>query len=225
MPPWAAPVWLRVGYSLVNTAVRTRGPASTAARIPAPPAPTMTTSYRCWEITARLSRNVRVKRQQHVGPQHQREHHRQREQGVQPEAGGILTAVVVDDGAQTVAAVQLRQPEQQQIPGLPERRVPALRNVVEIDAIDAVLPHQHHKEMPQCEKYKDDTGHSHEQPGVLLEVGHAGASAWGSRVVQRGRPGVAALPDRGDLPAAELKAGGANRKCPIMCIATISPAG
>jgi hypothetical protein len=31
--------------------VRTRGPASTAARIPAPPAPTITTSYRCCWIT------------------------------------------------------------------------------------------------------------------------------------------------------------------------------
>src|ERR1700758_545914 len=51
MPPWAAPVWLRVGYSLVRTAVRTRGPASTAARMPAPPAPTITTSYRCSLIT------------------------------------------------------------------------------------------------------------------------------------------------------------------------------
>ena len=34
MPPCAAPVWLRVGYSLVSTAVRARGPASTAARMP-----------------------------------------------------------------------------------------------------------------------------------------------------------------------------------------------
>src|SRR4051812_19581463 len=45
MPPWAAPVCERVGYSLVSTAVRARWPDSMAARIPAPPAPTMTTSY------------------------------------------------------------------------------------------------------------------------------------------------------------------------------------
>ncbi len=44
MPPWAAPVWERVGYSFVMTAVFAFGPASIAARIPAPPAPTMTTS-------------------------------------------------------------------------------------------------------------------------------------------------------------------------------------
>src|SRR6185369_11109098 len=79
IPPWAAPVWLRVGYSLVSTAVRTRGPASTAARIPAPPAPTITTSYRCCWIKARLSElsgDVRVEGDDHVGAQYQREPHR-----------------------------------------------------------------------------------------------------------------------------------------------------
>ena len=45
MPPCAAPVWDRVGYSLVSTAVRLRLPDSSAARMPAPPAPTMTVSY------------------------------------------------------------------------------------------------------------------------------------------------------------------------------------
>ena len=44
MPPCAAPVWERVGYSLVSTAVRDRWPASRAARMPAPPAPTMIVS-------------------------------------------------------------------------------------------------------------------------------------------------------------------------------------
>src|SRR5512132_22267 len=47
MPPWAAPVWERVGYSLVITAVRARREASSAARRPAPPAPTITTSKVC----------------------------------------------------------------------------------------------------------------------------------------------------------------------------------
>ena len=44
MPPWAAPVCDRVGYSLVSTAVRACCVDSMAARMPAPPAPTMTTS-------------------------------------------------------------------------------------------------------------------------------------------------------------------------------------
>jgi hypothetical protein len=85
--------------------------------------------------------------------------------------------------------------------------VPALRDVVEVDAIDTVLPHQHHEQMPEGQEYQHDAGEPHEQPGVLLEVGHAGAPAWGSRVVQTGRTVVAALPHRGDLPAAELKVG------------------
>src|SRR4029453_18056632 len=50
MPPCAAPVWERVGYSFEMTAVRAPGPASIAARIPAPPAPTMTMSY-WWKWT------------------------------------------------------------------------------------------------------------------------------------------------------------------------------
>src|SRR5215216_157702 len=51
IPPWAAPVWERVGYSLVITAVRARRELSSAARRPAPPAPTITTSkVCCWVI-------------------------------------------------------------------------------------------------------------------------------------------------------------------------------
>ena len=44
MPPCAAPVCERVGYSFEMTAVFAPGPASIAARMPAPPAPTMTMS-------------------------------------------------------------------------------------------------------------------------------------------------------------------------------------
>jgi len=46
MPPCAAPVCERVGYSFEITAVLAFGPASMAALMPAPPAPTMTMS--CW---------------------------------------------------------------------------------------------------------------------------------------------------------------------------------
>src|SRR4030095_9332844 len=51
IPPWAAPVWERVGYSLVITACRAPRELSSAARRPAPPAPTITTSkVCCWVI-------------------------------------------------------------------------------------------------------------------------------------------------------------------------------
>ncbi len=46
MPPWAATVWLRVGNTLVTQAVRKPDEAMPrAARRPAPPAPTITTSW------------------------------------------------------------------------------------------------------------------------------------------------------------------------------------
>ena len=47
MPPCAAPVWLRVGNTFVSTATDKSPPrdALSAAAMPAPPAPTMTTSY------------------------------------------------------------------------------------------------------------------------------------------------------------------------------------
>ena len=45
MPPWAATVWLRVGNTLVTQAVfRPDEAMPSAARSPAPPAPTITTS-------------------------------------------------------------------------------------------------------------------------------------------------------------------------------------
>ena len=44
MPPWAAPEWERVAKTLVRMATRAFRPSSMAARRPARPAPTMTTS-------------------------------------------------------------------------------------------------------------------------------------------------------------------------------------
>jgi len=51
MPPCAATVWLRVGNTLVMQAVlKPLLAMPKVARRPAPPAPTMTTSY-SWSIT------------------------------------------------------------------------------------------------------------------------------------------------------------------------------
>ncbi len=50
MPPWAATVWERVGKTLVMQAVRSPAWAQpTAARRPAPPAPTTSTSN-VWSV-------------------------------------------------------------------------------------------------------------------------------------------------------------------------------
>src|SRR5215207_5647 len=62
IPPWAAPVWERVGYSLVITAVRPRRELSSAARRPAPPAPTITTSKVCCWVMGLLGSALRVLR-------------------------------------------------------------------------------------------------------------------------------------------------------------------
>src|SRR3984957_9971508 len=54
MPPCAATVWLRVGNTFVTQAVRSPDAAMpSAARIPAPPAPTRTTSKLCSIISVR----------------------------------------------------------------------------------------------------------------------------------------------------------------------------
>src|SRR3954449_7854781 len=135
MPPWAAPVWDRVGYSLVRTAVRTRVEDSSAARMPAPPAPTMTTSYWCvcmvfrtFPVSLRLALrqrrggvDARVEREDDEGAQHEGEHGAEGQQRLQDEAGGVPLAVVVDDRPDAVDAVELREPEHHQVPGLPER--------------------------------------------------------------------------------------------------------
>src|SRR6201999_1290293 len=225
MPPCAAPVWLRVGYSLVRTAVRTRGPASTAARIPAPPAPTITTSYRCCWITGRLSRDVGVECHQHVSAQDQRESDRQQQQAVEPESGAVLAAVVVDDGAQPIAAVQLGQPQQRHVPDLPKRRMPALRHIVEVDAVNAVVPHQHDEQVPQGQEHQRDAGKPHEQPREFLEVGYAGTAPGRARIVQAGRTVMAALVYRSYLAPAELKVGAAHRKCSHMWMPSTTATG
>src|SRR3954447_24902267 len=104
MPPWAAPVCDRVGYSLVSTAVRARWPDSMAARIPAPPAPTITTSY-LWNcmvggLRASVRGHVRVEREDHHRADGQDQDHGRVQQDLQPEPRAVLAGVVVDDGAQ-----------------------------------------------------------------------------------------------------------------------------
>src|SRR5450759_2525285 len=53
MPPWAVPVWERVGYSLLSTATFALPDISIAAIRPAPPPPT-TTASNLWYIATPL---------------------------------------------------------------------------------------------------------------------------------------------------------------------------
>src|SRR5437879_92362 len=118
MPPWAAPVWERVGYSLVSTAVRLRFVDSMAARMPAPPAPTMTVSYLwiCMVASAPGLLDVRVEGEDHQRAEEDGEHRGGVQQRLQPEPRGVPLGVVVDDRPQAVGAVQHRQPQHQQVP-------------------------------------------------------------------------------------------------------------
>src|SRR5205823_1456415 len=100
-----------------------------AARIPAPPAPTITTSY-LWNCMGKVSvasvrGHVRVEREDHHRADGQDQHHRDVEQDLQPEPRAVLAGVVVDDRAQPVAAVDLGEPQHREVPELPERRGPA----------------------------------------------------------------------------------------------------
>src|SRR5664279_975137 len=110
MPPCAAPVWDRVGYSLVSTAVRARLPDSRAARIPAPPAPTITTSY-VWNCMVCPSADARVEGEDHEGAHEQHQQGGGVQQHLEPEASGVPLRIVVDDRAQAVGPVQLGQPQ------------------------------------------------------------------------------------------------------------------
>src|SRR3954447_18540156 len=153
MPPCAAPVCDRVGYSLVRTAVRVRWPDSSAARMPAPPAPTMTTSYLWWVTMAVLSVpwqasvladgqggvrvDARVEGEDHQRAQDDDDQRREVEQRLEEEPGARLRGVVVDDRAQPVGAVQLGEPQHQEVPDLPERVGPLAGDEAEVDLVDA----------------------------------------------------------------------------------------
>src|SRR5699024_4447011 len=127
MPPWAAPVCDRVGYSLVSTAVRARWPDSMAARMPAPPAPTMTTSYSCTCIGVRTPLaasggfaergeearvgpgRARLEREDDQRAEHDDDGRCHVEDELQRQAGRGALRVVEDDRADAVRAVQHRE--------------------------------------------------------------------------------------------------------------------
>src|SRR5689334_9914287 len=115
-----------------------------AARIPAPPAPTMTVSYLwiCIGVASLSSpglADVRVEGEDHQRTEHDGERRRGEEQRLEPEPGVRLLGVVVDDGPQAVAAVQHGQPQHHQVPALPERRGPAARDEREADLGDTAV--------------------------------------------------------------------------------------
>ena len=122
-----------------------------AARMPAPPAPTMTTSYwwvcigvdafLCsWGRTCRASavqndgqqvrrraRRARVEREDHQRAEHDHDDEREVEQALERQPHAVALRVVVDDRPHAVGAVDHREPQHQQVPDLPERATPTCR--------------------------------------------------------------------------------------------------
>src|SRR4051812_14145261 len=219
MPPWAAPVWDRVGESLVRTAVRTRVEDSSAARMPAPPAPTMTTSYWCvcmvfrtFPVSLRLALrqrrggvDARVEREDDEGAEHEGEHGAEGQQRLQDEPGGVPLAVVVDDRADAVDAVELGEPEHHQVPGLPERAGPLAGDEGEVDRLDALSEHEVDEEVAEDQDEQHHAGAAHEQPRPQLEV----AAGPGGALVRRARrqlgDGAAAVRGRGRYGSRHLQ--------------------
>src|SRR3954468_8854467 len=114
-----------------------------AARIPAPPAPTITTSY-LWNcmvggLRASVRGHVRVEREDHHRADGQDQDHGRVQQDLQPEPRAVLAGVVVDDGAQPVAAVDLGEPEHREVPELPERRGPAAGDEAPVDPVHTAV--------------------------------------------------------------------------------------
>ena len=96
---------------------------------------------------------------------------------VQPEPGAGLARVVVDDGAQSVGAVDLCQPEHGQVPDLPERRRPSSGDEAPVDPVHAAVQHVHDQQVTEHQDDQHDAGQPHEQPRIHLEVGPAAGDA------------------------------------------------
>src|SRR5512132_552801 len=189
MPPWAAPVWERVGYSLVITAVRARRDASSAARRPAPPAPTITTSKVCCWVMRLLGR-LGGEGEDGEGAQGPGQADHGGGDALVEQPPGAGAGVVVDDHPQAVAAVQQGQGEHGDVVDPPERDGPAAGHEGEVDPVQAVVQHVHDAEVGQHQEHQQDPGDAHEHPGVQLEVAPATlglAAVGGGRAGERRR--------------------------------------
>src|SRR5919106_1183338 len=194
MPPWAAPVWERVGYSLVMTAVRARRELSSAARRPAPPAPMITTSKVCCWVIGLLG-GLGGEGEDGEGAEGPGEADHGGVEALVEQAPGAAAGVVVDDHPQAVVAVEQGQGEHGEVVDAPERVGPAAGHEGEVDPVEAAVEHVHDREVAEHQQDQQDPGDAHEQPGVELEVAPA---ALGLAPVGRGRAGERG---RGDVGA------------------------
>src|SRR6476661_3281478 len=176
--------------------------------MPAPPAPTMTTSYLCvcisavsfaflgrpWSSCAHGESRGRVEARVEGEDDQRAEHHDEQgarhQQTLEDPPGAVLLGVVVDDRAAPVEPVQLGEPEHQQVPGLPEGAAPLAGDEGEVDSVDALAQHEVDEQVPEHEDEQQDAAAPHEDPGPELEV----AAALGDPAVAGllGRDGIGA---------------------------------
>src|SRR5699024_11894878 len=163
-----------------------------AARMPAPPAPTMTTSYSCTCIGVRTPLaasggfaergeearvgpgRARLEREDDQRAEHDDDGRCYVEDELQLQAGRGALRVVEDDRADAVRAVQHREPQHREVPDLPERVRPLAGDEAEVELVHAVAQPQVDDEVSEDEDDQDDPGQAHEEPGAQLEAGALG---------------------------------------------------
>ena len=99
------------------------------------------------------------------------------EDDLQPNAQAVLLSVVIDDDADAVSTVQHSQPEQQQIPDLPEGVSPLAAHEAEVDGVDTVTDHEVGEQVTENQHDEYDAGQAHTQPSEHLKVVALGGGA------------------------------------------------
>ena len=66
--------------------------------------------------------------------------------------------------------MQHRQPQQQQVPDLPERVGPFTAHEPEINGVDTFPHHEVYKQVAEEQHHQQNTGQAHAQPGEHLKV-------------------------------------------------------
>src|SRR5574337_1372239 len=176
IPPWAAPVCDRIGYSLLSTATLAWGASSRAARNPAPPPPTTIASnsgpfatvssrsicpHRCLRRLAHDSPGLEGHEDNRAHDPEDEAHYphrRFRRQSPSPRS-----YVVGEDAAQPHETVRQGEEQYQHVVDPPQRRAEPRRHEGEVDRIGAV-DHVHDVEVAEDQSQHGDRRDPHVIP-------------------------------------------------------------